>query len=283
MQEIDLFKLHQETQKYLEIENIFKRLTNTFLNKIYQLIKDIFDEEQKFTIQVHNRYKQELLKLAKQKKIPFKEFKLAEHYKSNSQIFKTNLQAIISIIIDDLQNYYNKQIMIEESTLLEPRQLTQIDEESQINLTENINEITEDYSQNRYNVKTEETPKLKKELKYQLIKNKYSLNKNSLANLLSFDKSTCLSMLSSARHSRENSINNKRINLTNKNILKLITKISDPSSLQQKFQVKNKSLELNYITEYLSNQNKIPKRNQTMLSYSLKSNAEKIKENFIEL
>lgn len=91
MQEIDLLRLHKETLKYLEIENIFKRLTSTFLDRIYHLIKDIFAEEHKFTIQVHNRYKQELLKLANQKEISLKEFKLAEHYKLNSQIFKTNL------------------------------------------------------------------------------------------------------------------------------------------------------------------------------------------------
>lgn len=54
MQEIDLLRLHRETMKYMEIESIFKRLTQTFINKIYNLIRDIFAEEHKFTIQVYS-------------------------------------------------------------------------------------------------------------------------------------------------------------------------------------------------------------------------------------
>lgn len=35
MQDPDLLRLHRETLKYLEIENIFKRLTSTFMNRIF--------------------------------------------------------------------------------------------------------------------------------------------------------------------------------------------------------------------------------------------------------
>jgi hypothetical protein len=50
MKEADLLRLHRETQKYLEIDNIFKRLSVTFMDKMYELIREIFAEEHKFTI-----------------------------------------------------------------------------------------------------------------------------------------------------------------------------------------------------------------------------------------
>ncbi|CAD8186477.1 unnamed protein product [Paramecium pentaurelia] len=267
MQEIDLLRLHKETLKYLEIENIFKRLTSTFLDRIYHLIKDIFAEEHKFTIQ-------ELLKLANQKEISLKEFKLAEHYKLNSQIFKTNLQAIFTIVIDDLQNSFNKQMLIEERTILEPRQLTQIDEESQICLTENINEVSQDYPKTtRDDVKTEETPIVNQEFKQ-------TLSKNPLTKLLSFDKTSCLSIVGSPRHSRDNSLNNSTFKSSNKQIQQLV--LNNKIQIKERSLIKNKSFELAQIAESLFAQTKSPKANQTMILNNLMSKMVNLKENTLK-
>ncbi|CAK89813.1 unnamed protein product (macronuclear) [Paramecium tetraurelia] len=270
MQEIDLLRLHRETLKYLEIESIFKRLTQTFINKIYNLIRDIFAEEHKFTIQ-------ELLKMANQKEIPLKEFKLVEHYKLNSQIFKTNLQTICSIVIDDLQNTFNKQIIIEERSILEPKLLTQIDEESQICFTENYNEISQEYSKtHRDDIKTEEAPLVNQESK--------QVQKVPLAKLLSFDKITSLSVANSPRHSRENSLTTHTFRQSNKPIQQLMLNSNNGSKKQTVTQLaKNKSLELKSIAETLIAQSKIsPKGNQTIIFNNLMSKMNNLKENTLK-
>ncbi|KAM3128742.1 hypothetical protein pb186bvf_019154 [Paramecium bursaria] len=124
MLETDLLRIRQESQKFMEIDNIFNRLSQNYINKIYTLFKEIFHSEHQYTIQ-------ELLKLALVKEIPLREFKLTEHYKLNSHIFKSNLQLIINLVVEDIYGQYHKLVTSDEFKLPEPRQLTQIDEEQE--------------------------------------------------------------------------------------------------------------------------------------------------------
>ncbi|CAK66500.1 unnamed protein product (macronuclear) [Paramecium tetraurelia] len=184
MQELDFLRVQRESQKFLEIDNIFNRLASNFVEKIFALFKEIFQQEHTYTIQ-------ELLKLAIQKEIPLKDFKLAEHYKLNSNIFKANLQMIVNVIIDDIWSAYNKQIVLDEKSIAEPRQLTQIDEESAIEQCQSLSETS-----------------IIKDKKDVEIQKQVHSARSPLAKLLAGDKSPqFISIASSPRHSRDNSQN----------------------------------------------------------------------------
>ncbi|CAD8042829.1 unnamed protein product [Paramecium primaurelia] len=218
MQELDFLRIQRESQKFLEIDNIFNRLASNFVEKIFALFKEIFQQEHAYTIQ-------ELLKLAIQKEIPLKDFKLAEHYKLNSNIFKANLQMIVNVVIDDIWSAYNKQIVLDEKSIAEPRQLTQIDEESAIEQCQSLSETS--------------FIKDKKDIE---IQKQVQSARSPLAKLLAGDKSPqFISIASSPRHSRDNSQNMP---------IKQQKQVIQNSKKKNSSLIKNKSMDLkNLVTE----------------------------------
>ncbi|CAD8135992.1 unnamed protein product [Paramecium pentaurelia] len=218
MQELDFLRIQRESQKFLEIDNIFNRLASNFVEKIFALFKEIFQQEHAYTIQ-------ELLKLAIQKEIPLKDFKLAEHYKLNSNIFKANLQMIVNVVIDDIWSAYNKQIVLDEKSIAEPRQLTQIDEESAIEQCQSLSETSF--------IKDKKDVEIQKQVQSA---------RSPLAKLLAGDKSPqFISIASSPRHSRDNSQNMP---------IKQQKQVIQNSKKKNSSLIKNKSMDLkNLVTE----------------------------------
>jgi len=68
-----------------------------FIDKIYDLINKIYDDEHAFTIK-------ELRRIAKKAKSNNEVFDFMDHYSSNNAIFKKNLIAILEIFVDTVWN-----------------------------------------------------------------------------------------------------------------------------------------------------------------------------------
>lgn len=68
-----------------------------FIDKIFNQITNIYDEEHSFTIN-------ELRKISQKCKMNNEVFDFIDHYSSNSQIFKKNFIAILEMFIDVIWN-----------------------------------------------------------------------------------------------------------------------------------------------------------------------------------
>lgn len=91
-------RVHFEANKHLDILTILQQMeTNGFVDKIYDLINTIYEEEHHFTIN-------ELRKIAKRAKSNNEAFDFMDHYGSNNAIFKKNLVAILEIFVDIVWN-----------------------------------------------------------------------------------------------------------------------------------------------------------------------------------
>lgn len=91
-------KIHFEANKHLDILTILQQMeSNGFIDKIYDLINKIYDDEHAFTIK-------ELRRIAKKAKSNNEVFDFMDHYSSNNAIFKKNLIAILEIFVDTVWN-----------------------------------------------------------------------------------------------------------------------------------------------------------------------------------
>jgi hypothetical protein len=86
-------RLELETAKYFDIGTIFKKIKdNGQLKVMYDLFYSIFYNEHEYTLK-------QLRKISQQN---IEGFNFHEHYKMNAHIFKSNLQLILNILVDDL-------------------------------------------------------------------------------------------------------------------------------------------------------------------------------------
>jgi len=84
-------RIHYEANKYLDILTIIQQLEkNGFVDKIYDMLGKIYEEEHKFTLA-------ELKKIAKKARSEGEEFDFVDRYNSNSSVFKQNLVAILEM------------------------------------------------------------------------------------------------------------------------------------------------------------------------------------------
>ena len=85
-------RIHYEANKYLDILTIMQQMEkNGFIDKIYDLLNNLYEEEHKFTMS-------ELRKLAKKAKNNREEFDFMEYYSCNTSIFKQNLSVILEML-----------------------------------------------------------------------------------------------------------------------------------------------------------------------------------------
>ena len=94
-------RVQGETCKYQDITTIFEKLKNQGkLRRIFNMFHSVFESEHDFTIT-------ELVRLQQYQP----DINVQEYYKINSHIFKSNLQIIVQLIVDDLWIYFTSQLL----------------------------------------------------------------------------------------------------------------------------------------------------------------------------
>lgn len=111
-----LMRMEQELQKFNDILVIFRKLKESgCISALYSAVQKIFQMEHEFIIQ-------ELSRMQQQCQVEDSDLNFSEHYRLNAHIFKSNLQQIVSIMIDDFWLQFTSQAISSQQAHLQNNQ-----------------------------------------------------------------------------------------------------------------------------------------------------------------